>query len=56
MITKATDSQREKTMKALEANFKLAESHQKIANERKNIEGTAHQMLLIGHRCNDSNE
>lgn len=47
LITKATDAQREKTMQALEANFKLAESHQKLANERENIEGTAlYQMLL----------
>ena len=47
LITKATDAQREKTMQSLEANFKLAESYNKLVAERKNIEGTAlYQMLL----------
>ena len=46
LITKATDAQREKTMQALEANFKLAESYQKLTNEKKNIEGTALYKML----------
>jgi len=47
LITNATDAQREKTMRSLEANFELAKSYRKLQDEKKNIEGTAlYQMLL----------
>ena len=47
LITNATDAQREKTMKSLEANFELSKSYKKLEDEKKNIEGTAlYQMLL----------
>jgi len=47
LITTATDAQREKTMKSLEANFELSKSYKKLVEEKKNIEGTAlYQMLL----------